>query len=135
MDGTIELSVSLCPADCNTTVSSSDSDASLRTSPTAPGAELSRDGSFSYQKALFPPFSSSSFRSNTRETVVSSNGFKSDAAGQVLRFVVKDYGRGIDKADFATIFEPFAQANKETESQYGGVSFSNLSSFQFYPKL
>lgn len=121
MDGTIELSVSLCSADCDTTVGSSDSDASLRTGPAAPRAELSLDGAFSNQKALFPPFSSSSFRSNTRETVHSSNEFKSNTTGQVLRFVVKDYGRGIDKEDFATIFEPFAQANKETESQYGGT--------------
>lgn len=39
----------------------------------------------------------------------------------VLRFTVKDYGKGIDKKDFRSIFNPFSQASKETQSVYGGT--------------
>lgn len=38
----------------------------------------------------------------------------------ILRFVVKDYGKGIEKKDFEKIFEPFQQASSETERIYGG---------------
>ena len=41
--------------------------------------------------------------------------------GKVIRFAVKDYGKGIDKADWKTIFEPFSQASKETQNVYGGT--------------
>lgn len=40
---------------------------------------------------------------------------------QVLRFVVKDYGKGIDKSEFEKIFQPFLQASAETERVYGGT--------------
>jgi signal transduction histidine kinase/CheY-like chemotaxis protein len=40
---------------------------------------------------------------------------------EVLRFTVKDYGQGIAKKDFETIFEPFRQAGAETEAVYGGT--------------
>ncbi|KAL7570151.1 hypothetical protein ACA910_019989 [Epithemia clementina (nom. ined.)] len=40
---------------------------------------------------------------------------------KVLRFVVKDYGKGIDRADFSKIFKPFMQASGETENLYGGT--------------
>jgi signal transduction histidine kinase/ActR/RegA family two-component response regulator len=40
---------------------------------------------------------------------------------EVLRFTVKDYGQGIAKKDFETIFEPFRQAGTETEAVYGGT--------------
>lgn len=40
---------------------------------------------------------------------------------QVIRFIVKDYGRGIAKKDFARIFKPFRQASVETERVYGGT--------------
>jgi CheY-like chemotaxis protein len=39
----------------------------------------------------------------------------------ILRFSVKDYGRGIDANDFDKIFEPFGQANRDTEKLYGGT--------------
>jgi len=41
--------------------------------------------------------------------------------GNVIRFVVKDYGRGIDEKDFPKIFRPFRQADQATESLYGGT--------------
>ena len=34
---------------------------------------------------------------------------------------MKDYGKGIDKKDFKSIFEPFSQVSKETQSVYGGT--------------
>ncbi|CAJ1966818.1 unnamed protein product [Cylindrotheca closterium] len=40
---------------------------------------------------------------------------------RVISFSVKDYGKGIDKKDFETVFEPFSQASKETQSIYGGT--------------
>jgi signal transduction histidine kinase len=40
---------------------------------------------------------------------------------QVIRFIVKDYGKGIAKKDFARIFKPFQQASAETERVYGGT--------------
>lgn len=40
---------------------------------------------------------------------------------QAIRFVVKDYGRGIEKKDFDRIFKPFLQADGETENLYGGT--------------
>jgi hypothetical protein len=41
--------------------------------------------------------------------------------GQVIRFEIKDYGKGIESKDFQTIFEPFSQASKETQTLYGGT--------------
>jgi signal transduction histidine kinase len=41
--------------------------------------------------------------------------------GEVVRFSVKDYGKGIEKKDFKTIFDPFSQASKETQTIYGGT--------------
>lgn len=41
--------------------------------------------------------------------------------GTVIRFVVKDYGRGINPAAFSEIFRPFRQADLATESMYGGT--------------
>jgi CheY-like chemotaxis protein len=41
--------------------------------------------------------------------------------GSMIRFTVKDYGKGIEKSDFQTIFQPFRQANAETERVYGGT--------------
>jgi len=38
-----------------------------------------------------------------------------------IRFAVKDYGKGIDKSDFESIFRPFSQASKETQTIYGGT--------------
>ena len=39
----------------------------------------------------------------------------------ILVMAVKDYGKGIDKKDFETIFEPFNRASKETQTIYGGT--------------
>ena len=38
-----------------------------------------------------------------------------------IRFVVKDYGKGIAKEDLAKIFDPFEQGSKETQQNYGGT--------------
>jgi len=41
--------------------------------------------------------------------------------GDVIRFSIRDYGKGIEKKDFETIFQPFSQASKETQNIYGGT--------------
>ncbi|KAL3919890.1 MAG: hypothetical protein SGILL_003525 [Bacillariaceae sp.] len=38
-----------------------------------------------------------------------------------LRLSVKDYGKGIDTKDFESIFQPFSQASKETQTVFGGT--------------
>jgi CheY-like chemotaxis protein len=48
-------------------------------------------------------------------------GTTSNQSNGVLRFSVKDYGTGIDSKDFLRIFEPFRQANGDTERLYGGT--------------
>lgn len=47
-----------------------------------------------------------------------------DDDDQVLRFVIKDYGKGIEEKDYEKIFQPFMQTNNsdmETERLYGGT--------------
>ena len=39
----------------------------------------------------------------------------------VLRFTIKDYGKGIKEEDYEKIFKPFLQANAYTERQHGGT--------------
>jgi signal transduction histidine kinase/CheY-like chemotaxis protein len=39
----------------------------------------------------------------------------------IIRFSVQDYGKGIEKKDFKTIFQPFSQASKHTATVYGGT--------------
>jgi CheY-like chemotaxis protein len=39
----------------------------------------------------------------------------------ILRFVIKDNGKGIDEKDLKRIFQPFQQASSSTESVYGGT--------------
>ena len=46
---------------------------------------------------------------------------KHDGLPRFLRFVVKDYGKGISKQHFNVIFSPFNEASVETESVYGGT--------------
>jgi len=41
--------------------------------------------------------------------------------GDLIRFSIRDYGKGIDTKDFETIFQPFSQASKETQNIYGGT--------------
>jgi signal transduction histidine kinase/CheY-like chemotaxis protein len=38
-----------------------------------------------------------------------------------LRLSIKDYGKGIAAKDFESIFRPFSQASKETQTVYGGT--------------
>ena len=40
---------------------------------------------------------------------------------RILRFSVKDYGLGIKQQDFQKIFQPFQQADSDTETFYGGT--------------
>ncbi|OEU22221.1 two-component system sensory kinase [Fragilariopsis cylindrus CCMP1102] len=47
--------------------------------------------------------------------------YRDDENNDTIRFSVKDYGKGIDKKDFETIFQPFSQASKETQNVYGGT--------------
>ena len=42
-------------------------------------------------------------------------------SGRTLFVSVKDYGKGIDPEHFESIFEPFNQASKETQTIYGGT--------------
>ena len=39
----------------------------------------------------------------------------------ILRFTIKDYGKGINPASFSKIFEPFSQESVDTGSVYGGT--------------
>jgi len=50
---------------------------------------------------------------------------------RVLRFVVKDFGKGIEKEDQCKIFEPFIQTDDETdrENVYGGTGLGLPSSW------
>lgn len=48
-------------------------------------------------------------------------GITRTSKGSVLRMSVKDYGKGIDTSDFESIFRPFSQASKETQTLYGGT--------------
>ena len=52
-----------------------------------------------------------------------STGYIMQAFGteKVLRFVVKDYGKGIERDNFQKIFTPFGQADNSTERIYGGT--------------
>lgn len=52
--------------------------------------------------------------SNTEEQYTS-------VPSRIIRFAVKDYGKGIDSKDFEKIFKPFSQASKETQNVYGGT--------------
>lgn len=51
----------------------------------------------------------------------SNNTLCSKVSGHSLRFSIKDYGKGIHEKDFETIFQPFNQAGKETQTVYGGT--------------
>ena len=47
---------------------------------------------------------------------------KSTAASKpMIRFSIKDYGKGIEEKNFEKIFQPFSQASKETQTVYGGT--------------
>ena len=39
----------------------------------------------------------------------------------MIRFSIKDYGKGIEEKNFEKIFQPFSQASKETQTVYGGT--------------
>ena len=64
---------------------------------------------------------------------------KCSPGGKIIRFSVKDYGKGIDKKDFKTIFEPFSQASKEAQNLYGstgvGLSVPGQTLRTLYPFL
>jgi CheY-like chemotaxis protein len=65
------------------------------------------------------PIRASNALSNNNSTSIGAVGV--DPRKNLIRFVVKDYGRGIEKKDFETIFQPFRQASAETERVYGGT--------------
>lgn len=51
----------------------------------------------------------------------SENALPDATVSHVIKFSVKDFGKGIDKKDFEDIFKPFNQAGKETQTVYGGT--------------
>lgn len=55
------------------------------------------------------------FQQGSHEKMTLSPGRK------IIRFSVKDYGKGIARSDWETIFQPFSQASKETQNVYGGT--------------
>jgi len=50
-----------------------------------------------------------------------SDSTKESENRDLIRFSIRDYGKGIEKKDFQTIFQPFSQASKETQNIYGGT--------------
>jgi len=54
-------------------------------------------------------------------TPISSSTVSPKARGKTLRFVVKDYGNGINPLEFEKVFKPFLQADAETERVFGGT--------------
>ena len=66
-------------------------------------------------------------KANRKETATCNEGgvlqrdHENGKKAKFLRFTVKDYGKGIDSADFSKIFKPFMQASGETEKLYGGT--------------
>jgi signal transduction histidine kinase/CheY-like chemotaxis protein len=51
----------------------------------------------------------------------SMNGDNDKSREKILRFIVRDHGKGIEKKDIEKIFLPFDQGSKETERLYGGT--------------
>jgi CheY-like chemotaxis protein len=74
--------------------------------------------------SLCAPFSSRNDENSyspSPEKIAKPTNEKVGEEREVLRFTVKDYGQGVAKKDFETIFEPFRQAGAETEAVYGGT--------------
>jgi signal transduction histidine kinase/CheY-like chemotaxis protein len=65
--------------------------------------------------------SGSSFSSEVDSTVTLFQNQNQPSCRRIIRFVVKDYGAGINKKHFVRIFKPFKQANSHTEQTYGGT--------------
>lgn len=65
------------------------------------------------------PTSLQNSRSSLRS--MNPNDDMSNTDTMMIRFAVKDRGKGIARRDFATIFQPFRQASAETERVYGGT--------------
>lgn len=68
----------------------------------------------------------SSFKNTESETATLSAASEelapsSALSENILHFVVKDYGKGIEKDDFDQIFKPFSQLNAEPDPLYGGT--------------
>jgi CheY-like chemotaxis protein len=70
---------------------------------------------------LFVDFSGHQGTPEQRTSEAVSASYPTSHSSGVLCFSVKDYGRGIDSKDFFRIFEPFGQANGDTERLYGGT--------------
>jgi len=117
--GTVELLVEFIPG--NGDEGSGDTESTL-TPPQDGGSEPACPF-----KAVGDDESTSScpFRRSSPTTDVTSGTASQDAedvqVGDIVRFKVKDYGRGIDKADLDSIFEPFRQAKGDTQNLYGGT--------------
>lgn len=61
-------------------------------------------------------------REDSDNAVPSTSAVAKKTTGEyLLRYTVKDYGKGIAEEDFEKIFRPFSQANVETEALYGGT--------------
>jgi signal transduction histidine kinase/CheY-like chemotaxis protein len=104
-----------CPAPANTPgtkfASGPQSSCESYPSETSSGCFAS---DFPLQSSIFPGLEASSASSYSSHA-------KKFETEQVIRFIVKDYGKGIAKKDFGRIFKPFQQASAETERVYGGT--------------
>lgn len=61
------------------------------------------------------------FSKGASESTNADRPIKRSSGKKVLRFVVKDFGRGIEASELENIFKPFKQANSETEAEFGGT--------------
>ena len=57
----------------------------------------------------------------TAESGTKPNSRRTQPYRHILRFVVKDFGTGIEKDNFSKIFQPFLQATVETDRVFGGT--------------
>jgi signal transduction histidine kinase/CheY-like chemotaxis protein len=129
--GTIDLSVSLvlrsaaCGATADVrghTYSTNKINEELRTESGLVYA--STDGQGGVTGSESPKQRSSSFKMTTIPTPDEPLPNASNAMAstdKMIRFVVRDTGKGIERKDFEAIFLPFRQASAETERVYGGT--------------
>jgi signal transduction histidine kinase/CheY-like chemotaxis protein len=121
IDGTIEFSVRLIdhPDDDHCPWKKSNESVGAKSAACPMKASIPAGSSISEENANAPAISRCPFHRNTPkvETVPEIPSIPR----RVLRFVVKDNGKGIDQKDLKRIFQPFQQSSSATESVYGGT--------------